>query len=60
MFQLKKPGFWLYLAGTAVAVLAPIMVYGATNIMSIGMSAVIGFFGILFAVLYSLNLKYMK
>jgi hypothetical protein len=36
------------------------MVYGATNIMSIGMSAIIGFFGILFAVLYSLNLKYMK
>jgi hypothetical protein len=60
MFQLRKPGFWLYLAGTGVAILAPILVYGASNIMSIGLSAVYGFFGILFAVLYSLNLKYMK
>ena len=60
MFQLRKPGFWLYLAGTAVAILAPIMVYGASNLMSIGISAVIGFFGILFVVLYSLNLRYMK
>jgi hypothetical protein len=60
MFQLRKPGFWLYLAGTGVAILAPILVYGASNIMSIGLSAVVGFFGILFAVLYSLNLKYMK
>jgi hypothetical protein len=60
MFQLKKPGFWVYLAGTAVAIITPFIVYGASNIMSIGMTAVIGFFGILFAVLYSLNLKYLK
>jgi hypothetical protein len=60
MFQMKKLGFWVYIAGTGVAILTPLIVYGASNLMSIGLTAVIGFFGILFAVLYSLNLKYMK
>jgi hypothetical protein len=60
MFQLRKPGFWVYLAGTGLAILSPILVYGASNLMSLGMTAVIGFFGIIFVVLYSLNLKHMK
>jgi hypothetical protein len=60
MFQLRKYGFWIYLAGTAIGILGPIMVYGVSNLMSLGLSAIAGFFGILFAVLYSLNLKYMK
>lgn len=60
MFQMKKMGFWVYLLGTAIAIVAPLVVYGPTNLMSIGLTAVIGFFGILFAVLYSLNLKFMK
>lgn len=60
MFRLRKTGFWLYLAGTIIAIAAPIMVYGAANLLSLGMSAILGFFGILFLVLYSLNLKYMR
>jgi hypothetical protein len=60
MFQLKKIGFWTYVAGTGIAILTPIIVYGASNLMSIGMTAIYAFFGILFAVLYSLNLKYMR
>ncbi len=60
MFQLKKIGFWVYLAGTGIAIVTPLVVYGPTNLMSIGMTAVIGFFGVLFAVLYSINLKYMR
>lgn len=60
MFQLKKQGFWVYLAGTAISIITPIIVYGASNILSIGMTAGIGFFGILFVVLYSLNLKYLR
>jgi hypothetical protein len=60
MFQLRKLGFWIYLAGTGIGILSPILVFGATNLMGIGMTAVYGFFGILFAVLYSLNLKHMK
>lgn len=60
MFQLKKYGFWIYLAGTAFGIITPILVYGASNWMSLGMSALAGFFGIIFAILYSLNLKHMK
>lgn len=60
MFQMKKMGFWAYIAGTSIAIITPLVVYGASNLMSIGMTAVVGFFGILFAVLYSLNLKYMR
>jgi hypothetical protein len=60
MFQLKKIGFWVYLAGTGIAIVTPLVVYGPANLMSIGMTAVIGFFGVLFAVLYSINLKYMR
>jgi hypothetical protein len=59
MFQLKKIGFWAYVAGTGIAIMTPIVVYGPSNLMSIGMTAIYAFFGILFAVLYSLNLKYM-
>jgi hypothetical protein len=59
MFQLKKIGFWTYLAGAGIAIITPLIVYGPSNLMSIGMTAIYAFFGILFAVLYSLNLKYM-
>ena len=60
MFQLRKPGFWVYVAGTLLAIMSPILVYGASNLMSLGMTAVYGFFGIIFVILYSLNLKYLK
>jgi hypothetical protein len=60
MFQLRKTGFWVYVAGTVLSILSPILVYGASNLMSLGMTAVVGFFGIIFVILYSLNLKYMK
>jgi hypothetical protein len=60
MFQLKKVGFWVYVAGTVLAILAPVIVYGATNILSLGMSIVYGFFGIIFVVLYAVNLKHLR
>ncbi|MGL6268792.1 MAG: hypothetical protein ACRC2O_12750 [Chitinophagaceae bacterium] len=59
MFQLKKIGFWTYVAGAGIAIITPLIVYGPSNLMGIGITAIYGFFGILFAVLYSLNLKYM-
>ncbi len=60
MFQLKKAGFWVYILGTVLAILSPVVVYGATNILSLGMSVVLGFFGILFVVLYAVNLKHLR
>jgi hypothetical protein len=60
MFQLRKPGFWVYLGGTLLAILSPVLVYGASNLMSLGMTAIYGFFGVIFVILYSLNLKHLK
>jgi hypothetical protein len=60
MFQLKKIGFWAYVAGTGIGIITPLIVYGPANLMGVGITAIYGFFGILFAVLYSLNLKYMR
>jgi hypothetical protein len=60
MFQLKKTGFWVYLVGTVCAILAPVIVYGASNLLSLGMTMVYGFFGVLFVVLYAINLKHLR
>jgi len=60
MFQLRKQGFWMYVVGTALAVLTPLIIYGASNLVSIMMTVSIGFVGVIFAVLYAMNLKHMK
>lgn len=58
MWGLDKKGFWLYLIGTAVSVIAPIMVYkGILGAISGGGMA---FFGIIFCILYGLNFKHLK
>jgi hypothetical protein len=60
MFQQRKMGFWIYLMGTAIFVLSPVIVFGASNFMSLGMTFLYGLVGVVFAVLYSLNLKHMR
>lgn len=59
MWGLKKTGFYAYIAGTLVGIITPFVLFGGGNIMAMGMSAVIGFFGILFVILYGVNLKHM-
>lgn len=60
MWQLKKTGFYVYIAGTLAGIVSPFLIYGADNIMSIISSVVVGFFGIVFVILYGVNLKHMK
>jgi hypothetical protein len=60
MFQLKKQGFWMYVVGTALAVLTPLIIYGAGNLVSIMMTVALGFIGVVFAVMYAVNLKHMS
>jgi hypothetical protein len=60
MFRLRKAGFWLYIAGTAVLVATPAIIFGAGNLLSLGMTMGSGIVGILFIVLYSLNLKHLS
>ncbi|MGR3809365.1 hypothetical protein [Jiulongibacter sp. NS-SX5] len=58
MWSLDKKGFWLYVIGTAVGVIAPLMIYkGLLGAMAGGGMA---FIGILFVVLYALNLKHLR
>lgn len=60
MFQQRKQGFWMYLVGTALAVLSPLIIYGASNVVSVMMTVALGFVGVIFAVLYAMNLKHMS
>ena len=58
MWGLDKKGFWLYLVGTAVAIIAPMMIY--EGFLGAAASGGAAFFGIIFCVLYFLNLKHPK
>lgn len=58
MWNLRKPGFYLYIAGTVISIVAPIMMFGGglVGLMSGGFTAVVG---IAFIVMYGVNTKYM-
>jgi hypothetical protein len=59
MWQLKKTGFYLYTAATVFAVIIPIVLMGS-NLITL-MSVIIGgLFGLIFIILYGVNLKHMK
>lgn len=60
MFRLSKTGFWLYMLGTLVGIVAPFIVYGGSNLLTIISSSALAFIGILFVVLYGLNFKHLK
>lgn len=58
MWGLDKKGFWLYVIGTAVAVIAPLFIYdGIMGMMTGGGAA---FIGIIFCILYFLNVKHLR
>lgn len=60
MFNLRKVGFWVYLLHVAIAIIAPLAVYGTNNmVVNFGMAGLAAV-SILFSVLYSLNLKHMS
>jgi hypothetical protein len=60
MWNLKKTGFYLYVAGTLTGIISPFIIIGGSNFISIIWSVVIGFVGLLFVILYGVNLRYMK
>lgn len=58
MWGLDMKGFWLYIFGTIVAIVAPIMIYeGMMGAMAGGGAA---FIGILFCILYGVNVKHLR
>ena len=60
MIRLMKAGFWIYILGTAVGIVGVFVSYGAHNLVGLFLSSGAAFMGILFVVLYSLNLKALK
>ncbi len=55
MWDLKKRGFWLYLAGCAVGIFAPMFIFGGAIGVGIGIFSAIC--ALLFIGMYSTNLK---
>jgi hypothetical protein len=56
MWNLRSIGFWVYVAGTLISIIAPLIIYQG-NILG-GLSAIlIGFIGLVFIVLYAINKK---
>ena len=60
MFRLRKIGFWMYIAGTMVLVATPLIIFGVSNLLGLGITFGFGVVGILFIVLYSINLKQLQ
>lgn len=58
MWGLNKKGFFLYVIGALVGVFAPMFIYD--GFMSAISSAGIGFFSIIFIVLYFVNFKHLR
>ena len=58
MWNLNKKGFYIYIAGIAIAILGMIFVFG--GIMGAITAASSGFWGVVMIVLYGVNLKDMN
>lgn len=57
MWQLRKNGYWLYLLGVLVMVIGMAVIFN--GIIGIAAAGATGFFGVVFIVLYGVNLKHM-
>jgi hypothetical protein len=60
MFRLKRTGFGFYVIGTIVYVLAPLLIFGGKGFFAMVITMALGFMGIIFVILYALNIKHMK
>ena len=57
MWMLRRPGYYIYITGILISIIGPMLLFpGMVGMMASGFSAMIG---ILFVVLYGVNLKYM-
>ena len=57
MWGLRKKGFWVYIAGNIVGVLAPIIIFGGQIGWSVGFMSLIA--AAIFTGLYAVNLKFL-
>lgn len=59
MWGLRKTGFYVYVVGAVAAIIAPMVIFGGGFAGAIA-SGGAAFMGILFIVLYALNLKHLR
>jgi len=59
MFRLRKSGYWLYVAGIVVLVATPVVIFGTGNLLSMSITMLFAAIGILFIILYSLQLRHL-
>ncbi len=57
MWGLRKKGFWVYLAGNAIGIIAPIFIMGGAAGWGIGVMALIN--AAIFSGLYAMNLQFL-
>ncbi|CAN5377896.1 hypothetical protein BH11BAC3_BH11BAC3_19230 [soil metagenome] len=60
MWQLKRIGFYSYILGVLIGIVSPFIIYGNDNLMAIITSIGVGFIGIVFIILYGVNVKHMR
>lgn len=60
MWKLNKKGYYTYIVGIIIGIVAPFLIFGSSNFLSIMSSVVVGFIGVVFVILYGVNLKYMR
>jgi hypothetical protein len=59
MFRLKRVGFWGYLLGNIVSIVSPVLIFGLNKTSAANSSLYFGFLGLLFVLMYAVNLKHM-
>ncbi len=58
MWELRKKGFWVYLAGNVIGILAPILIFGGSIGWTFGIMSLIA--SAIFTSLYSANFRYLS
>jgi hypothetical protein len=58
MWGLRKKGFWVYIAGNVIGIIAPIVIMGGAIGWGIGIMALIN--AAIFSGLYAMNLKFLS
>ncbi|MEO6232362.1 MAG: hypothetical protein ABJB11_22935 [Ferruginibacter sp.] len=60
MWRLKRTGFYSYILGVLIGIVSPFIIYGNDNLMAIITSIGVGFIGLVFIILYGVNVKHMR
>lgn len=60
MLRLKKNGFRLYVLGSLIGIISPLLVFGSDNFLGFSYAFMGFFLGLLFVTLYALKIKHMR